>query len=439
MESNEFGSLLIDLWRDLQQPDVFWQTAALIVCLGIGWLADRAVRGGAAKSDDEGLRALGRRGLRRLTFPLVSLIAVLVARAILARWEHIHLLTAAIPLLISLAVIRIVFFVLRHNFGRASWLGSFERSFALLAWLVVALYVTGLLAPLIDALESVGFSVGHQKLNLWMILQGVGAVLSALLVALWIGGIVEARLMAAQGMDDNLRLVLSRISRTLLIVLAVLIGLPAVGIDLTMLSVFGGALGVGLGFGLQKIAANYISGFIILLDRSLRIGDVISVDGHKGQVTKITTRYTVLKGLTGIESIVPNEVLVGSVVQNESYTDPKVRVALPVQVGYGCDLERALAILVEVALAQPRVLRDPAPGALVLAFADSGINLELGFWIGDPALGVGSVRSDINLAIWKAFRAEGIEIPFPQREIRILGETAGTDSGGATGLSRIKP
>jgi small-conductance mechanosensitive channel len=426
MDSNEFGELLLDLWRDLQQPDVFWQVAALALCLGLGWLADRIARGRAASADSAGLRALGRRGLRRLTFPLASLLAVLIVRAVLVKWgQHVNVLSVAVPLLVSFAVIRIVFFVLRHSFGRASWLGSFERSFALLAWCVVALYILGLLPTLIEALESVSFTVGHQTLNLWVILQGIGAVLTTLLVALWLGGIIEARLLGAQGMDDNLRTVLARVSKALLIVLAVLIGLPAVGIDLTMLSVFGGALGVGLGFGLQKIAANYISGFIILLDRSLRIGDVITVDGHKGQVTMITTRYTVLRGVTGIEAIVPNEVLVGSVVQNESYTDPKVRIALPISVGYTADLERALALMVEVALAQPRVLRDPAPGALVMSFGDSAINLELGFWIGDPAAGVGAVRSDINLALWKAFRAEGIEIPFPQREVRIIGGTAG--------------
>ncbi|CAG0972939.1 partial Mechanosensitive channel MscK, partial [Rhodocyclaceae bacterium] len=205
---------------------------------------------------------------------------------------------------------------------------------------------------------------------------------------------------------------------------AVLIGLPLVGIDLTMLSVFGGALGVGLGFGLQKIAANYVSGFIILLDRSIRIGDTISVGTDRGQVTQITTRYTVLKSLSGVEAIVPNEVLVSSVVDNESYTDPKMRVALPVQVAYGTDLERAMAILVAAAAAQPRVLADPEPKAFVIAFADSGINLEVGFWIGDPQNGTGQVRSDINLAVWKAFKAEGIEIPFPQREVRILGGSA---------------
>jgi small-conductance mechanosensitive channel len=204
-----------------------------------------------------------------------------------------------------------------------------------------------------------------------------------------------------------------------LIVLAVLIGLPMVGIDLTTLSVFGGALGVGLGFGLQKIAANYISGFIILLDRSIRIGDLIAVGQERGQVSRITTRYTVLKGQTGIEAIVPNEVLVGSVVQNESFSDTRVRISLPVQVAYGTDLDQAMTILVEAA-AQPRVLAEPAPRAFVMAFADSGINLELAFWVEDPEAGTQQLRSDINLAIWRGFQMAGIAIPFPQREVRII-------------------
>ena len=426
---NEFGSLLIELWSDLQQPDALWQGGVLALCLAAGWLANRLLRGrGAVAAPDEGRRAqalrIGHSGLRRLVFPLAALVFVLVARAVLGHWHHVNLLSVAIPLLASLAVIRAVFFVLRHSFSHAGWLVAFERSFALIAWSIVALHITGVLPQLIDILEGVGFAVGKQKLNLWTIIQGAGAVLTALLAALWIGGLVEARLMAAQGLDSNLRVVLSRLNKALLIVLAVLIGLPAVGIDLTMLSVFGGALGVGLGFGLQKIAANYISGFIILLDRSIRIGDVIAVDGNKGQVTKITTRYTVLKGKTGVEAIVPNEVLVSSVVQNESYTDPKVRISLPVQVAYAADIERAMTLMAAAAAAQARVLSDPAPAAFVVAFADSGIDLELGFWIGDPANGTLPVRSAINLAIWKAFRAEGIEIPYPQREVRIVGGVA---------------
>ncbi|MDK9724567.1 MAG: mechanosensitive ion channel [Sterolibacteriaceae bacterium MAG5] len=429
MKSNEFGRLLTGVWSDLQQPDVLWQVAALMLCLWLGWIAERLVRARAlAAAESEGLKAqalrVGQRGLRRLVFPLTALVLVVVARLVIGQWHPVHLLSMAIPLLLAMAAIRSVLFVLRYSFPGAGWLASFERGFALFAWVIVALQITGLLPEIIELLDGVGIAVGKQKLTLWTLLQGVGAVLVTVLVALWLGGLVEARLNAAQGLDSNLRVVLSRLARALLIVIAVLIGLPLVGIDLTMLSVFGGALGVGLGFGLQKIAANYVSGFIILLDRSIRIGDTISVGADRGQVTQITTRYTVLKSLAGVEAIVPNEVLVSSVVDNESYTDPKMRVALPVQVAYGTDLERAMAILVAAAAAQPRVLADPEPKAFVLAFADSGIDLEVGFWIGDPQNGTGQVRSDINLAIWKAFKAEGIEIPFPQREVRILGGNA---------------
>jgi len=430
---NQFGGLLTELWKDLQQPDALWQIGVLLLCLGAGWLADRIVHArvlsGEAHSRREEALRLGRRGLRRLVFPLMSLLLVLVAREILGHWHNINLLSVAVPLLLSLALIRAVFLILRHSFPAAAWLASFERSFALIAWCIVALHIVGLLPALIELLDGMGLAVGKQKFTLWTLLQGLGAVLATLLLALWLSGLVEARLLASQALDSNLRFVLARFSRALLIVVVVLVGLPAVGVDLTMLSVFGGALGVGLGFGLQKIAANYISGFIILLDRSLRIGDMIAVGNDRGQVTKITTRYTVLRSLTGVEAIVPNELLVSSIVQNESYTDPRVRIALPVQVGYQADVERALAILVATASAQPRVLATPEPIALVMEFAESGINLELGFWIADPENGVGSVRSEINLGILRAFRAEGIEIPFPQREVRLLGGGAPPPQG----------
>jgi len=284
------------------------------------------------------------------------------------------------------------------------------------------LHITGLLPDLINLLEGVGFTVGKQHLNVWMILQGIATVLLTLLVALWASSAVESRLMATPGLDPNLRIVFTRLSKAALILLAVMIALPLVGIDLTTLSVFGGALGVGLGFGLQKITANYVSGFIILLDRSIRIGDLISVGTDSGQVSRITTRYTVLKGMTGVEALVPNEVLVSSVVENKSYTDTKVRVALPVQVAYGTDLEKAMAIMVDATTRQPRVLPEPPVKAFVVAFADSGINMELGFWVADPHEGTLQLRSDINLAIWQAFQAAGIEIPFPQREVRLLNQ-----------------
>lgn len=418
----DISNLLIDLWRDMERPGVFWQVGALLLCLAIAIFVDRQVRG-RGEAAGRAWR-FGQGGLQRLAFPVVALLLVLVALPLLRRWFPTHLLALAVPLLASLAVIRIVFYVLRQTFGSSGWLASFERVFALLVWGVVALYITGLLPDLIDMMEGVGFPVGKQKLNLWLVLQGLVTVLATLLVALWVNGLVEARLMSAVDLDTNLRVVFSRLSKALLIMLAVLIGLPLVGIDLTTLSVFGGALGVGLGFGLQKIASNYVSGFIILLDRSIRIGNVISVGAERGQVTQITTRYTVLKGLSGVEAIVPNEILVGSVVLNESLSDPRVRIGLQVQIAYASDVESAMAIMLEASARQSRVLADPAPKAFLVAFADSGIILELGFWIADPQEGSLQIRSDINLAIWREFQAAGIEIPYPQREVRLLGTPA---------------
>lgn len=428
MEENQIAELLIDLWRDVQQPAIFWQVGVLAVCLFIAWLITRQVKAvlRRRRAADPSLAAgAGEEGLRRVVFPLTALGLVIVARLVLANWHHTNLLKLAVPLLLAMAVVRLTVHALKRSFPRAGWLASFERAFAFGAWVVVALHLSGVLPTVIDGLEQVSFSIGKAKVNLWMLLQGALTVFVTVLVALWVAGVIESRLMRTEGLDGNLKLVFTRLSRGLLVVLAVAIGLPLVGIDLTALSVFGGALGVGLGFGMQKIAANYVSGFILLLDRSIRIGNLISVGNERGIVSQITTRYTVLKGMTGIESIVPNETLVGSIVQNETFTDPKVRVAVPIQVGYATDLEKAMAIMIEAAQAQPRVMEDPAPGAFLESFADSGINLQLGFWIRDPAEGTLGIRSAINMQIWRRFKEEGIEIPFPQREVRVLAEAAG--------------
>lgn len=422
--STEFAKLLRDIWSDLQEPAVLWQVGTLLLCLGLGWLIQRAaLRRGAAEATHtvSAARRFGEHGVKRVIFPLSALLLVLMARGVLARYHNASLLDLAVPLLSSLAVIRFVVFTLRQAIGRSSWLGAFERFFATLAWLVVALHIVGWLPEVIDSLESVSFTLGSQKLSLWTLLQGLAMVMLTLLLAMWVGGALERRLALAVGMDSNLRVVLARVLRAVLIVVAVLVALPMVGIDLTTLSVFGGALGVGLGFGLQKIAANYVSGFILLLDRSLRIGNLITVGTERGIVKEITTRYTVIRAANGVESIVPNETLVGSVVQNETFSDSQVALPLTFQVGYEADLERAMGILIEVALQQPRVLKDPVPKAFLASFGDNGINLRLGCWIADPEEGTLQITSDINMAVWRRFKAEGISIPFPQREVRLLG------------------
>jgi small-conductance mechanosensitive channel len=242
---------------------------------------------------------------------------------------------------------------------------------------------------------------------------------------MWAGAALEERLMHLQSMHSSLRVVMARMGRALLILVAILASLSLVGIDLTVLSVFGGALGVGLGLGLQKIASNYVSGFIILLDRSLTIGDVITVDKYSGQVTQINTRYTVLQGTDGVESIVPNEMLVSGAVQNSSLTNKAVVLTTRVTVGYDSDVDTVLKLLEGAALSVERVLKDKPPGGVLQAFGADGLELAVSFWISDPENGRGGVISDVNRAIWKALKENGISVPFPQREVRVLGTLPG--------------
>lgn len=424
----ELSAVWNDLIADLNHPDILWQLAALAISLLLAKLVEGVVREQVAAHAIPDLgraQQLGRGSLKRVIFPIAALGLIMFSRWLLRPMMHTHLLMLAMPLLVSLAVIRLVFYILRHSFTHATWLTSFERIFATIAWSIVALHILGVLPDIIDALESITLPISKTPLSLWQILQGLVTVAATLLIALWLSNAFEARLNRAAEMDTNLRIVLSRLLRAFLALFAILLALPLVGIDLTTLSIFGGALGVGLGFGLQKIASNYVSGFIILLDNSIRIGNIISVGNDRGQVTRITTRFTVLRSQTGIESLVPNELLVSSVVQNESYKDRQVRVALPIQISYGSDLELAMRLLVDAAKAHARVLPEPEPAVLLKEFADSGINLELGCWITDPENGLGLLRSDINLAIWHSFKQHGITIPYPQREVRLLGENNG--------------
>ena len=227
--------------------------------------------------------------------------------------------------------------------------------------------------------------------------------------------------MAAQRMEITLRVMLAKLLRPVLVLLALFLVLPAVGIDLTALSVFGGALGVGIGFGLQKIASNYISGFIILLDHSVKIGDIVSIEKHTGKLNKMTARYVVVRSGDGTEAIIPNETVITSTVINHSYSDSRVCVTIPVQISYNSDLDTAIRLLLEAARAHARTMAAPEPRVMITAFSDNGISLELGLWINDPELGAAAIRSDIYHAVWRSFKAQGIEIPYPQREVRLLG------------------
>lgn len=416
-QKNPALQLFNDIWADLNDPNFIWQVVALIACLGVAYLIAHWWRG----RHTEGAGRLGDAG-SRLVFPLSGMVLVGLSRLLLKPFIHVNLLKLALPLLGSLALVRSVVFVLRQAFPSAQWLTAWERIIAAVVWSCLALYITDLAPYVIEGLEQVDFAVGKQSVNLWMILHGIVTVFFTVVLALWVAGLIEARMLRVETLDSSLRMVGVRVAKALLTVLAILVSLSLVGIDMTALSVFTGALGVGLGLGLQKIASNYVSGFIILLDRSIRLGNIVQVGNDGGLVTQITTRYTVLKHASGTEFIVPNETLIGSVVQNQTFSDSRLRLTTSVGVAYDSDIELAMRLMAEAAAAQPRVLAEPAPGVFLTQFGDSSINLELGFWILDPEGGKGNVVSEINLAIWKIFRVHGVEIPFPQRDLRIVHE-----------------
>ena len=419
MKDNQIGRLLRDLWLDLQEPDIFWQVVVLAGCVLAAWWLAQLLRWRAPEDSSRALKH-GAAAFRRVLFPLLAMLLLFAGRAVLGQWHKTNLLSVAVPLFGSLAGIRCVVYLLRLSFSQSAWLDASERAIALLVWGALVLHLTGILPELVDLLEGIRLPVGRQALSLWTLASVAFWVLVTLLLALWVGGVLEARLLRSQQLDSSLRVVFARLARAVILVAAVLVVLPLLGVDLTVLSVFGGALGVGLGFGLQKIASNYVSGFIILLGRSIRIGDLITADNQHGVVTRITTRYAVLRSLAGVEAIIPNDALVTTTVLNHSYTDKQVRVAVRLQVAYGTQIEPVQALLAEIALRQPRVLREPGPTAHLVNFADNGIEIELGFWIADPEQGTQNIRSDVSVEIVREFHARGIEIPFPQREVRVI-------------------
>jgi small-conductance mechanosensitive channel len=416
---SDVSRLLLDLRNDLHDLNVLWQLAVLGAALAVAWWMSRIIEPRLGGEDHLHF-TLG--GLRRLQFPLTVLAVVLAGRAALRNWHSVHLLDVAVPLLTALAIVRVVVYALRRVFSPSGWLRGSERAISWMVWLGFAIYMAGLAPDVVGFLEDIGFNIGKDRISLLLVLQALLVVGVTLLAALWLGSAMENRLMEASHLDMNLRVVLSKLTRALVTVLALLIALPAVGFDLTLLSVFGGALGVGLGLGLQKIASNYVSGFIILMDRSVSLGNLITVDRFTGQITRITARYVVLRGLDGTETLVPNETLVASPVVNHSYSDPRVRSAVNAQIDYGSDFEAALKIMEDAARRQKRVLRDPGPVAQIRQLGENGIELELGYWVEDPHLGLADLRSSILREVLSGFRESRIQIPVSPREPRAPGE-----------------
>ena len=426
LQTIPLDNLITRLIADSHDYRLLWQVGVLVVCALAAWGVRRQARTWLDESGFSG--STGYEGLKRIGFPLLFLLALLVGREAAELGLHsTPLLDVAVPLLLSLVLVRAVVFSLRYVFEPRESLKTWERLAVWLIWGAFALHLTGLLPRIHAAMEALSFQSGSHRFSLWLLGQAAVVIVVAIILALTLARLLERRLMGLTDMNLSLRMALSKAARTVLLIVAVLVALPTVGIDLTVLSVLGGAIGVGIGFGLQKVASNYISGFIILLDRSVRIGDLVTVDNKYGEVSQINTRYTLLKGLDGTETIVPNETLITQSVINHSLSKPNVRIGIPVQVSYDADLELAQALMLDAARAQERVIRDELeylPKVFLRDFADNGIQMELGVWIRDANEGQGNLRSDINWAIWRGFKAAGIEIPFPQRVIHLSGTPA---------------
>jgi small-conductance mechanosensitive channel len=404
----------------LAAPRGWVELAAVAACIGLAWFFDRSLE--THRNAHE--RAHGRlhAGFVRIVFPLTALVLLVVARFAFRHFGgHSVFVDVAMPLLLALAAIRMVVYAMRKLFVSQAWLKAGERAIAFTIWGVAILYFTGVLPDLAAELDAIRIPVGRTDVSLLSLGSGILAVILTLVVTLWLSGLIEMRLLKATSFDTNTKAVLAKFVRAVLLVVGVLVALQTIGFDLTLLTVFGGALGVGIGLGLQKLAANYIAGFTILLDRSIRLGDLITVDNRHGVVSRVTSRYVVVKSLDGVEAIVPNETLITTTVLNHSYTTPEIRVGLSFQVAFDADIDLAIKLMEDAARLEPRVMGKPSePMGFLVNFGESGINLELGFWLRDPENGQLALKSALNRRIYKAFLANGISIPYPRRDVQVL-------------------
>jgi small-conductance mechanosensitive channel len=423
--------LRIEAFLDiLSTRNVLIEVAALALCLGLGGLLGVVLRRRANERSSPPMALsweyFAARGSVAVLPVIMALALVLLTRSLLQAAFDVTLLAAAARLIGAYIVVRIGVLLFAASLGDKSWIKNWETRAAMLIWLAIAAEYLGWLDPIISTLDSLGIAAGKSRITVWSVLKLLFTLTLFMLAATWISRWVERRVKRLTNVAHSTRIGIAKFANAFLIGLSILMGLNAAGVDLTALTVLTGAIGLGLGFGLQSIAANFVSGFVLLMDRSIKPGDVISLSGQAGTSTEnfgwvqeLRGRYVVIRDRDGIEMLVPNQQLISNAVINWSYTDPRIRLKLPIRVSYADDPEFAIKILLAACEGQPRVLPEPAPVARLMQFGDSGIELELRFWISDPQEGVNNVRSEVNRAIWRLFKEHKITIPMAQREILV--------------------
>jgi small-conductance mechanosensitive channel len=424
----------------LSTRNVLIEIGAVALSLSVGWFVGAALRGRYQRRAYKAPTALtwsyfAAEGSVVATPAIIALGLVTLARAaLLARNFDATVLEAAGHLIGAYVVVRLVVLLFTASLGNKSWMQHWETRVTLFIWLIIGAEYLGWLAPIISTLDGIGVAAGRSRITVWSVLKLLFTLTLFVLVAAWISRWIERRLKRWSNLAPSTRIGIAKFSNAFVIGLSILMGLNAAGVDLTALTVLTGAIGLGLGFGLQSIAANFVSGFVLLMDRSIKPGDVISLSGQSGTSTEnfgwvqeLRGRYVVVRDRDGVEMLVPNQQLISNAVINWSYTDPRIRLKLPIRVSYRDDPELALTILVRACEGQSRVLGEPAPVSRLMHFSDSGIELELRFWISDPQEGVNNVRSEVNRAIWRLFKEHKITIPVAQREIVVHGAPADLD------------
>jgi small-conductance mechanosensitive channel len=387
-----------------------------LACIAMAWLLVWGVRRVTPQWDLSVL--LGRRLFDGVLFPSLLVVLVFITRAVLVKSQALWIFDFLVPVCFSLAVIRLGVKVLQVTFKSAEWVRPLERSLSWLAWAAVVLWLTGLLPLVLEELDQIKWKIGASHLSVRTLIEGGLTAVLVMLLTLWVSSAIEAKLLkSSSGSELSLRKAVSNAVTSLLLFVGLMLSLSAVGIDLTALSVLGGAVGVGIGFGLQKLAANYVSGFVILAERSMRIGDSVKVDGFEGRISDIKARYTVIRSLTGRESIVPNEMLINSRVENLSLADSRILQSTQVTVAYGTDVDGVMQLLMQACEEQNKVLKDPLPFVTLTNFGADGLEFGAHYWVDEQQAGLLTLKSEINIRILQLLQVKGIEIPYPQRVV----------------------
>ena len=403
------------LHRVVLVPDTLVQALIILAAWGVVWLVAGRIGAVLHRAVDRmsvsPLRAVAH-ALANAASPLVLLLllwfATLAAGAAGLRSE---LLRLAESLVLVWVLIRLSSRLVRNE--------HLARLIAVVAWIAAALNIAGLIGPVVGLLDAMAVSVGSFRLSLLSVVKGLITLGLLVWLANAVSRLTEQRLQGFGPLTPAMRVLAGKLVRMTLLTLAVVFALGSIGIDLTAFAVFSGAIGVGVGFGLQKVVSNLVSGVILLIDRSIKPGDVIEIDGTYGSVTTLNARYVSVLTRDGKEFLVPNEDLITHRVTNWTYTNDLIRLHVKVGISYASDPHAAIALARDATRDVARVLKTPEPACLLTGFGDSAIELELRFWINDPANGTANVRSAVMLNVWDLFRAHGIEIPYPQLDLTL--------------------